>query len=140
MIVLDTNIVSVLMDPEHIDMPIIDSWMEDNPNQVSRVTAISRAEITYGVAILPEGARKRRLAALADQFFAPLVNLTLPFGFREAEAFGTIMAYRRAQGHPIGTLDAQIAAIAKVAGATVATRNTKDFLDCGIAVVNPYAL
>ena len=140
MIILDTNIISVLMDPEHIDMPIIDSWMESNPYQVSKVTAISRAEITYGIAILPDGARKRRFAALANQFFAPLVNLTLPFGFSEAEAFGVIVAGRRAKGRPIGTLDAQIAAIAKVAGATVATRNTKDFLDCGVPVVNPYAL
>ena len=140
MIVLDTNIVSVLARPDHPDLPIINAWRQASLDRKFRVTAISRAEIAYGIAILPEGARKRRLAAQADQFFAPLVNLTLPFGFHEADAFGIIMADRRAKGHPMSILDAQIAAIAKVAGATVATRDTKDFLDCGIAVVNPYAL
>ena len=138
MIILDTNIVSVLMDPEHADTAIVDSWLQANSHQVTRIPAISRAEIIFGIAILPDGAKKRRLANLADQFFAPLTNLVLPFGFREAEAYGAIMAARRGQGRPMGSLDAQIAAIAKVAGATIATRDTRDFLDCGVSVINPH--
>ena len=140
MIILDTNIVSVLYTPTHPDLPIVSAWRQTSRDQNIRTTAISRAEIAYGIAMLPEGAKKRSLAESADKFFAPLLGLVLPFGIREAEAYGTIMADRRAKGRPMSILDAQIAAIAKVAGATVATRNTKDFLDCGIAVVNPYAL
>ena len=138
MIVLDTNVISVLMDPEHLDMPIVDSWLETNAHQMIRVTSISRAEIAFGIAIMPEGSKKRRLATLADQFFMPLARLSLPFGLKEAEAYGSIMASRRAHGHPMGSLDAQIAAIAKVAGAIVATRDVSDFLDCGVPVVSPY--
>ena len=138
MIVIDTNIVSVLMDSEHQDFSRIESWRRATADQNIRVTSISKAEVNFGIAILPEGAKKRRLTVLAHQFFTPLMNLILPFGFREAEAYGSIMASRRAQGHPMGSLDAQIAAIAKVAGAIVATRDVSDFLDCGVPVVNPY--
>jgi len=138
MIILDTNIVSVISVRDHLDLPLVDAWRRASLDQDIRVTAISRAEIEYGIAILPDGAKKRRLAEAADEFFAPLVRVVLPFGIVEAEVYGAIMASRRAKGRPMGILDAQIAAIAKVAGAAVATRDIHDFLDCGVQVVNPY--
>jgi predicted nucleic acid-binding protein len=48
------------------------------------------------------------------------------------------LATRKASRRPIDQFDAQIAAIAKANGATLATRNTTDFEDCGIQVVNPW--
>jgi predicted nucleic acid-binding protein len=45
---------------------------------------------------------------------------------------------RRALGRPISHADAQIAAIAQVRGARLATRNVADFDDCGLEVVNPW--
>jgi len=138
MIILDTNIVSVIYAPNHPDLPIIDAWWQSCVDRNIRVTSITRAEIAYGIAILPEGSKKRLLAEAADRFFVPLSKLILPFGAREAEAYGPIVAHRRGKGRPMGILDAQIAAIAKVAGAVVATRNVSDFLDCGVPVVNPY--
>ena len=138
MIILDTNIVSVIYAPNHPDLPIIEAWKQNCPDHDVRVSSISRAEISYGIAILPEGSKKRLLADAADRFFAPLLELILPFGVREAEVYGAIVACRRAKGRPIGILDAQIAAIAKVAGAVVATRDVSGFLDCGVPVINPY--
>lgn len=140
MIILDTNIVSVILTPDHRDFPLIDAWRHGSPDQDIQITAITRAEISYGIALLPQGAKKRRLNEAADTFFAALSGLILPFGVREAEMYGAIMAARRAQGRPMGSLDAQIAAIAAVAGATIATRDTKDFLDCGVPVINPYEM
>jgi predicted nucleic acid-binding protein len=52
--------------------------------------------------------------------------------------FARIAGSRRASGHPIAQWDAQIAAIARSRGATLATRNTADFEHCGIAVLNPW--
>ncbi len=44
----------------------------------------------------------------------------------------------RAAGRPVGTADAQIAAIAPASGASLATRNGADFIDCGVAVIDPW--
>jgi predicted nucleic acid-binding protein len=137
-IVLDTNIVSVLLSPAHPDLAAVEAWREASGDQDFRLAAVTRAEIAYGVAVLPDGARKRALAAAARQFLSAAEPVTLPFGAREADAYGQIVAARRAAGRPIGVLDAQIAAVARVAGAAVATRDVAGFLDCGVAVVNPY--
>jgi predicted nucleic acid-binding protein len=63
----------------------------------------------------------------------------LPFDSDAALLFPSIAAACRAAGRPISQLDAQIAAIARSRGATVATRNAGDFEDCGVTVVNPWA-
>nr|HMR11856.1 type II toxin-antitoxin system VapC family toxin [Polyangiaceae bacterium] len=55
-----------------------------------------------------------------------------------AHEFAPIAAQRRAIGRPIAQFDAQIAAIARSRAAAVATRNTRDFEDCGILLSNPW--
>jgi hypothetical protein len=41
-------------------------------------------------------------------------------------------------GQPISQFDAQIAAIARRAGARLATRNTNDFSNCRVALIDPW--
>jgi len=135
-IVLDTNIVSVLMTPDHPDAAIIEAWLLTSGQQDLCTTAVTQAEILYGLAYLPDGARKRRMTEAAEQFFVNAV--TLSFDAQAARHYATLVSRRRTQGRPIGVLDAQIAAIALAAGGTVATRNVRDFADCGVPVVNPY--
>jgi predicted nucleic acid-binding protein len=139
MILIDTNIASVLLTAGHPDLGLITDWLESSADQDIRISVITLAEVYFGIAILPEGSRKRMLAASADAFFATYEEHILPFGSAESAAYAQIVAARRRLGRPIGILDAQIAAIAQVAGATLATRNVDDFLDCQVAVVNPYA-
>ena len=104
------------------------------------LTAISEAELRYGIAIMPGGRRKTLLAdsleaTLADDFGGRI----LPFESEAAEAYAFLRANRRASGRPIKEMDAQIAAIAAAYGAEIATRNVKDFDDCGITIFNPWA-
>ena len=138
MIVLDTNIASVILDPEHGDLPGIIEWQKASGDRDFRITAVTRAEIAYGIAILPDGVKKRRLVDAAGKFLAAAADWTLPFGTLEADAYAVIAATRRTVGRPISVFDAQIAATARVAGAVVATRDTKGFAECGVAVINPY--
>jgi len=62
----------------------------------------------------------------------------LAFDSDAAIMFAKIAAARRALGRPIAQFDAQVAAIARSHGAAVATRDTSDFADCSIPVVNPW--
>jgi toxin FitB len=136
-IILDTNVVSELMRPT-LEPAISRSLSKYSADEL-HTTSISLAEILYGVELLPAGKRKSELLAGAERLFrVVLADRVLPFDERAAEAFSRIAAARRSRGRPITELDAQIAAIASVHDATLATRNVADFEGCGIRVLNPW--
>lgn len=134
MIVIDTNVVSEMMRDEP-DRKVL-TWSET----VGRLhtTAVTLAEVDYGIARLPEGHRKDRLAATAARVFADFDEVIVAFDARAARRYGGIVAGRERAGRPIATADAQIAAICAGREATLATRNTGDFDGTGINLVNPW--
>ncbi len=137
MIILDTNVVSELMRPTPSE-PVV-RWIGAQPADRLFTTTITQAEILFGVALLPQGRRRDALANMAVQMFAEdFSGRVLSFDEAAALAFAPIAAGRRRQGRPIGALDAQIASIAVSRGAELATRNIADFLDCGLAPINPW--
>ena len=62
-----------------------------------------------------------------------------PFDTFAAQAYATIAAERRAAGRPIAPFDAQIAAIARSLGASVATRDARGFEGTGVDLIDPWA-
>ena len=62
----------------------------------------------------------------------------LPFDAAAAGRYGSIVDGRERAGRPIDGFDAQIASICQVHGATLATRNTRDFEDTGVQLVDPW--
>jgi hypothetical protein len=56
-----------------------------------------------------------------------------------ADYFGEIIAARRSKGRPIQHFDALIAAIARNAGAPLATRDVDGFADCELTIINPWS-
>jgi predicted nucleic acid-binding protein len=136
-IVLDTNVVSELMRPR--PNPAVTNWVARQPPQTLFTTCITMAEVFYGIALLPDGRRKADLAADAQRMFQEDIGpRLLAFDADAAVHYGEILAERRRGGTPMGILDAQIAAIALAAGASVATRNVDDFTGCGVAIINPW--
>src|SRR5450755_841032 len=137
MIILDTNVLSELMRPKPSANVL--RWIEKQPEMEVFTTSITEAEIFYGIEILPKGKRRDLLTAVAEAVFAEDFSGRV-FGFdsEAARLFSKIMSSRRASGRPISQSDAQIAAIAKVARAKLATRDVQDFEQCGIDVVNPW--
>lgn len=103
-------------------------------------TAVTEAELRYGIAALPIGARKRALAASLDGIWHGwLAVQVLPFESAAASHFAAFAAARRQQGKPVGTADAMIAATALAHGATaIATRDIDDFAGCGVPLINPW--
>jgi toxin FitB len=137
MIVLDTNVLSELM--RQAPDEVVVRWMDSHPNTSLFTTTVTQAEILYGVSILPADKRKQGLAvAVGEMFEQDFRGRLLPFDGSAAVAFAAICADRQHLGRPISQFDAQIAAIARSRGAAVATRNTPDFDECGIQVIDPW--
>ena len=137
MIVLDTNVISEVIRPA--PGPKVLDWLdEQSPNSIF-TTAVTRGEILYGIRLLSDGQRRRRLwtAALAI-FGEDFAGRVLSFDSDAADIYAEIGASRRAAGRPISQFDATIAAITRSHGAKLATRNAKDFDGCGIDVINPW--
>jgi predicted nucleic acid-binding protein len=137
MIVLDTNVLSELMRAE-ADVGVL-SWIARQPLASMFTTALSEAEVRMGLALLPTSKRRSALQSAADGLFEDFGPRVLPFDSDAAVACATIGAARRKAGRPITVIDAQVAAIARARGATLATRNVKDFSGCSITLVDPWA-
>ena len=139
MIVLDTNVVSELMNPK--GSHTVKSWARAQTVRDLFTTTITKAEILYGIAILPEGQRRQKLQTAAQETFAQdFAGRILSFDSDAAAYFAVITSSRRQQGIPISSFDAQIASICRVNMAIVATRNTKDFANCGLEIINPWEM
>jgi predicted nucleic acid-binding protein len=137
MILLDTNVVSELM--KSTPEPAVMTWINAIPGATVFVSAVTQAEILYGVALVPDGQRRQGLARAARTVFESYFRgRILSFDSEAAEAFADLAAARRQAGRPISQADAQIAAIARSRGAELATRNVPDFEGCGVAVINPW--
>lgn len=138
MILLDTNVLSEILRP--VPSPDVMAWLASQPATALFTSTITRGELFYGVRLLPEGQRKTGLLAAVQAIFdEDLAGQVLSFDNAAADAFSRISASRRVAGQPISQFDAMIAAIAHSRGAALATRNTRDFTDCGIELINPWS-
>ncbi len=138
MVIIDTNVVSVLMRP--VPEPAVMAWFSRQDSADLYLTAVSEAELRAGAAILPSGRRRDRLAAEIDAVVREdFAGRVLPFDSAAARAYAAIAASRRSVGRPILEADCQIAAIARARDAAVANRNGADFEHCGITVIDPWA-
>ncbi|AUB77793.1 plasmid stabilization protein [Spiribacter roseus] len=137
MIILDTNVLSEVLKPSPAKAVV--DWLACPPRSTFFTTAVVEAELRYGVGILDAGERRDQLQAALDGIFLEDFRArVIPFDRECAEAFSQIAAHRRRIGRPISQFDAMIAAAAASRGAQLATRNTRDFADCGIEVIDPW--
>ncbi|WGW12340.1 type II toxin-antitoxin system VapC family toxin [Saxibacter everestensis] len=137
MIVLDTNVVSELARATP-SREVLD-WVDARDSADLVITALTAAEIRAGVALLPDGRRKRAIelkmeALLTETFYGSV----LAFDIESSSYYAKILADRKRTGRSISAFDAQIAAVCGQHGAALATRNTKDFIDTGIRLFNPW--
>jgi toxin FitB len=138
-ILLDTNVISELA--RNVPDPGVLSWLDSLEISDVATTAITAAELRYGVARLPDGQRKRDLTGVIGGILTEDFNgRILPFDESASVRYADIVVGRERIGRPIGVADAQIAAICRDLGATLGTRNTADFEETGIEVINPWDL
>jgi predicted nucleic acid-binding protein len=136
-IVLDTNVISEVMKPA--PEARVMAWLRAQALEELATTAVSLAEIGYGLCRLPPGRRRDDLEARYRTFLARgFGDRILPFDAVAADLYGELVTSRQAAGRPIDAFDAMIAAIARSQAAAVATRNVADFEGCGVPVLDPW--
>lgn len=139
MIVLDTNVLSEEIRPS--PSPRVLRWFEEQDVLSVFTTAVTQAEMLYGLECLPVGRRRSALQlAIEKMFDEEFAGRILPFDEDAARAFAKIVAVRDALGRPISQPDGMIAAIARSRHAALATRNVADFQDCGLRIIDPWAV
>lgn len=139
MILLDTNVLSELIRREPDGG--VTQWLDSLDATATATTAITAAELLYGVARLPTGRRKVQLReAVGGLLEEDLGGRIEPFDATAANHYAVLVSDRDKVGRPISVADAQIAAICRKIGATLATRNTNDFTDTGIELLDPWQL
>ena len=137
MILLDTNVVSELLKPA--PEPAVRAWLNSQDSAEVYLSAVSEAELRYGVALLAPGRRRERLAEAVETLVREeFWERVLPFDGAAARCFAQITAERRRAGRPISPFDGQIVAIARARRAVLASRNGRDFEGCDVAIINPW--
>jgi len=135
---IDTNVLSELMRPQ--PSSVVLKWFEQHKDIDFYTSAITQAELLLGVALLPSGKRRDSIADAIERMFEQNFDgHCFPFDDLAAHEYAVLVAERTRAGLPISTEDAQIAAIALRHGYTLATRNTKDFLNiAGLKLIDPW--
>ena len=138
MILLDTNVVSdgLRVKPN----ARVQDWLDSHQSNQLWISSVTVAELQLGVEAMPDGRRKRDVRAGVDRAIALFGPLCVAFDALAAYEFARIIAARRRIGRPIEELDAQIAAIARSGGFTVATLDRTGFEGIeGLKVIDPSA-
>ena len=136
MIVLDTNVLSEPLKTK--PAPKVMEWLDNQSAETLFLTAISRAELRFGVLKLPDGKRKNALAAQIERVLDLFKHRTLDFDATAADKLAEIAARCVRIGKRAVAPDAYIAACAAARDFAVATRNVGHFEHTGVRVINPW--
>lgn len=137
MIVIDTNVISELwkIDP---DSNVL-AWIDAQAIETLYLSAVTVAELRYGLATMPEG--KRRLIyqkRMENEVLPAFAGRVLAFDLEASRTYASLMARARVEGKAIAKADGYIAATAIAHGLKVATRDTSPFEAAGLTVINPW--
>jgi predicted nucleic acid-binding protein len=137
MIVLDTNVLSALMNKTP-DRAVVD-WLDRQPRKSIWTTSVTVLEIGFGLQIMALGKRRSTLLANFEALMEKIDHRVVSFDGAAAQESGSLMTACRKQGRSIDLRDTMIAGIVLANHATLATRNTAHFQDISARIVNPWS-
>ncbi len=137
MIIVDTNVVSALMRLEL--EPEVAAWLDTQNLDALFVTSISLFEVQFGIERMAKGNKRSFLEArLEDILRAVVAGRIINFDRFAAADAAVVHVMRGKAKAEHQTPDSLIAGIARQHGATVATRNVRDFAGLSVKVVDPW--
>jgi len=137
MILVDTNVISEPLRSKPNDTVV--QWIDAQPVETLYLTAITVAELRYGIAVMADGKRRTRLSDGLEKKVLPLFsNRVLSFSVHTSKYYAELMASAKSAGLAVGSSDGMIAAIALEHKMSIATRDTTPFEAAGVTVINPW--
>ncbi len=137
MILVDTNV--VLEPLRRVPEPRVAEWLDAQALETLYLSAITVAELRFGVRSLPAGHRQDRLHEDLEGRVLPMfAGRVLFFDLAASQAYAELMAKSRSEGRTIPVSDGYIAATAAANGMMVATRDTAPFEAAGLRTVDPW--
>ncbi len=135
MIFLDTNVISETF--RKLPDEAVISWLSRYDAEIA-LSTVAIAEIAFGIQKIVPDQRATRLEQRLSEWrhrFADRI-----FGLTEEAAldYGQLMGAAKRQRRPMSTADGMIAAIARVNGGRLATRNLSDFRETGLDLISPW--
>jgi predicted nucleic acid-binding protein len=138
MIILDTNVISELMD-QAPEARVI-AWADRQRRRQLLTTAITVLELRFGVEDLEDGRRRRELEGRIERALDDLLGgRVLRFDRQAAYETAAWRARCKRVGRTVDIRDAQVAGIAIARRIPIATRNTGHFENIGVKLINPWA-
>ncbi len=134
---LDTNVPSELMRlrPE----PKVEHWVAAQEMSAFFLSVVSIGELETGLTTMQDAARRARLEASFERHLTLLFpGRVLPVTQAIAAGWGRLGGMRQLSGRPLSAPDGMIAATALEHSRALVTRNTKDFEDLGVTLINPW--
>jgi predicted nucleic acid-binding protein len=128
-VLADTNVVSEFV--KKTPDPQVMQWLQSV--ELMAISTITLEEAHFGLAWQPNARKLALFNALADQMHA-----VYPITPSIAQRAGAMRGQFQAQGIVRSAPDMLIAATAMEHQLVLATRNVRDFLGCGVQLVNPF--
>lgn len=136
MIFLDTNVVSETLRKE--PDPAVIAWLTRYDAEIALPT-VTIAEIAFGIRKIRPDQRADRLEQGLSEWRRRFAGRIYGLTEEAALAYGEIMGNAALQGRAMAAPDGMVAAIVRVNGGRLATRNLKDFETTGLDLVSPWA-
>ncbi|QRM43269.1 type II toxin-antitoxin system VapC family toxin [Rhizobium sp. BG4] len=136
MIVLDTNVISEIARPASNAKVL--AWAAAQSEDHLYLCDVVLMEQSYGAERIWLRDKSPRYREVLDRLLVVYGGRILAFDRHTAVETGRLRARREAIGRPVSLQDAMIAAICLSHGATLATRNIKDFEGLDLKLVNPF--
>ena len=131
---LDTNVISEIMTSEP-NQRVIDFLAHLKESYLSVITL---HELQYGLQLLPEGQRRNSISNKLQNLLTYYNDYIIPVNQAIALQAALLRADAKQEGRIVHLADALIASTARVNNWIVATRNTNDFIDSGVDIINPW--
>ena len=131
--IADANLLSEPTKPE--PAPQVLEWLRRNEEHLA-VTPIILGELEYGIMLLPASKRKKQLEVWFEKIRS--TACCLDFDSKAASSWAHLLTHLKSLGHAMPIKDSLIAASAIAHNLTVATRNTRDFKNAKVPLINPF--